>query len=92
MTLGKISTKIRQRLIDAGIRFHANDNISKHIYQYEKEELEQEVQEAFQNVLDALVIDTENDHNTRNTAKRVAKMYINVAPIDMHVITIIVPK
>ena len=76
MTLGKISTKIRQRLIDAGIRFHANDNISKHIYQYEKEELEQEVQEAFQNVLDALVIDTENDHNTRNTAKRVAKMYV----------------
>jgi GTP cyclohydrolase I len=63
-------------LIDAGIRFHANDNISKHIYEYEKEQLEKEVQEAFQEVLNALVIDTENDHNTRNTAKRVAKMYV----------------
>jgi len=74
--LGKVSTQIRQRLIDAGIRFHANDNISKHIYEYEKEQLETEVQEAFQKVLEALVIDTENDHNTRNTAKRVAKMYV----------------
>ncbi len=63
-------------MIDAGIRFHANDNISKHIYEYEKEQLEKEVQEAFQEVLNALVIDTENDHNTRNTAKRVAKMYV----------------
>ena len=76
MTFGKVSTQIRQRLIDAGIRFHANDNISKHIYEYEKEQLEAEVQEAFQDVLNALVIDTENDHNTRNTAKRVAKMYV----------------
>ena len=74
--MGKISKQIRQRLIDAGIRFHANDNISKHIYEYEKEQLEKEVQEAFQEVLNALVIDTENDHNTRNTAKRVAKMYV----------------
>ena len=74
--MGKISKQIRQRLVDAGIRFHANDNISKHIYEYEKEQLETEVQEAFQEVLNALVIDTENDHNTRNTAKRVAKMYV----------------
>ena len=74
--MGKISKQIRQRFIDAGIRFHANDNISKHIYEYEKEQLEKEVQEAFQEVLNALVIDTENDHNTRNTAKRVAKMYV----------------
>jgi GTP cyclohydrolase I len=74
--LGKISTQIRQRLKDAGIRFHANDNISKHIYEYEKEGLEQEVRDAFQEVLNALVIDTENDHNTRDTAKRVAKMYV----------------
>ena len=74
--MGKVSTQIRKRLKDAGIRFHANDNISKHIYESEKEQLEQEVREAFQNVLDALVIDTENDHNTRDTAKRVAKMYV----------------
>ncbi|SVA43962.1 uncharacterized protein METZ01_LOCUS96816 [marine metagenome] len=76
MTLGKVSTQIRQRLIDAGIRFHANDNISEYIYENEKEQLELEVQETFQKVLDTLVIDTENDHNTRNTARRVAKMYV----------------
>ena len=74
--MGKVSTQIRQRLIDAGIRFYANDNISGHIYEYEKEQLEQEVEKAFQDVLNALVIDTDNDHNTRNTAKRVAKMYV----------------
>ena len=74
--MGKVSTQIRQRLIDAGIRFHANDNISEYIYENEKEQLELEVQETFQKVLDTLVIDTENDHNTRNTARRVAKMYV----------------
>jgi GTP cyclohydrolase I len=29
-----------------------------------------------QAVLESLVIDTENDHNTRNTSRRVAKMYV----------------
>ena len=75
--MGKVSEAIKKRLKESNVRFHANDNIGKHIYEYEREGLQQEVQEAFQGVLDALVIDTENDHNTRNTAKRVAKMYIN---------------
>ena len=36
-----------------------------------------EVSEKVQALLESLVIDTENDHNTRNTSRRVAKMYVN---------------
>lgn len=72
----KISKIIKQRLVDAGERFHSNDNISKFVHDGEMEALQQEVEVAFRDVLDALVIDTENDHNTQDTAKRVAKMYI----------------
>jgi|TARA_B110000438_G_C15757618_1_gene625851 GTP cyclohydrolase I len=74
--LEKISKIIKQRLVDAGERFHSNDNISKFVHDGEIEALQQEVEVAFRDVLDALVIDTENDHNTQDTAKRVAKMYI----------------
>jgi len=41
------------------------------------EALLDEVEIKMQGVLDSLVIDTDNDHNTGNTARRVAKMYIN---------------
>ena len=72
----KISKVIKQRLVDAGERFHSNDNISKFVHDGEIEALQQEVEVAFRDVLDALVIDTEHDHNTHDTAKGVAKMYI----------------
>ena len=72
----KISEKIRQRIKEAGARFHSNDNISNYIKEGELEELQREVQAGFQDVLQALVIDTENDHNTQETAKRVAKMFL----------------
>jgi len=75
----KLSTaeQIRQRLKDAGVRFHSNDNISEYIQEGELDNLQNEVQEAMQGVLDALVIDTDNDHNTQETAKRVAKMFVH---------------
>ena len=75
----KLSTaeQIRQRLKDAGVRFHSNDNISEYIQEGELDNLQSEVQEAMQSVLDALVIDTDNDHNTQETAKRVAKMFVH---------------
>ena len=72
----KISEKIRQRIKEAGARFHSNDNISNYIKEGELEELQAEVQAGFQDVLQALVIDTENDHNTQETVKRVAKMFL----------------
>ena len=70
----KISEKIKAAL-DKG--YFANDTIYDVINDDDREELIEEVKEAFQGVLDALVIDTKNDHNTQETAKRVAKMFVN---------------
>ena len=72
-----VSVKIRERLQAANKRFHANDNISEFIEPGELEKLLDEVQDKMQGVLDAMVIDTVHDHNTRATARRVAKMYVN---------------
>ncbi len=70
------SQRIRYRLVAANCRYHANDNIAAHIRAGELAELKAEVQANLQQVLESLVIDTESDHNTNETAKRVAKMYI----------------
>jgi GTP cyclohydrolase IA len=70
------SQRIRYRLLAADCRYHANDNISAFIQDGEIEELKAEVQARMQEVLQALVIDTESDHNTNETAKRVAKMFL----------------
>lgn len=71
-----ISQKIRERIQAAGQRFHSNDNIAEFIQPGELEGLLNEVTERMQGVLDSLVIDTQNDHNTQETARRVAKMYV----------------
>ena len=72
-----VSVKIRERLQAANKRFHANDNIADFIEPGELEKLLDEVEAKMQGVLDSMVIDTANDHNTGNTARRVAKMYLN---------------
>lgn len=72
-----VSVKIRERLAQARKRFNANDNIAEFIEPGELESLLDEVEVKMQGVLDSLVIDTEGDHNTSNTARRVAKMYLN---------------
>jgi GTP cyclohydrolase IA len=72
-----VSVKIRERLAAARKRFHANDNISEFLEPGELEKLLDEVEEKMKSVLASLVIDTEHDHNTENTARRVAKMYVN---------------
>jgi GTP cyclohydrolase I len=71
------SDRIRGRLEKAGQRYFANDNISAYIEPGEMEGLLAEVAEKFKGVLESLVIDTQNDHNTQDTARRVAKMYLN---------------
>ncbi len=71
-----ISETIIQRLQDAGVAFKANDNISKHINEDEMKLLQVEVEEKMREVLKSMVIDVDNDHNTKDTAKRVAKMYL----------------
>jgi GTP cyclohydrolase I len=72
-----VSVKIRQRLEAARKRYHSNDNIAEFLQPGDLEALLDEVEVKMQGVLDALVIDTDNDHNTSSTARRVAKMYLN---------------
>ncbi len=72
-----VSVKIRERIVASRARFNANDNISQFIEPGELESLLDEVEEKMQDVLHSMVIDTEHDHNTGNTARRVAKMYLN---------------
>jgi GTP cyclohydrolase IA len=72
-----VSERIRYRLVGARRRYHANDNISAFVREGELDELKAEVQAKLQDVLQSLVIDTESDHNTNETAKRVAKMYVD---------------
>ena len=71
------SERVRSRIKASGKRFHANDNISEFIRTGEVEELQSEIEAKLREVLKSLVIDTESDHNTQDTAKRVAKMYLN---------------
>jgi len=71
-----VSVKIRERIQAARKRFHANDNIADFIEPGELSALIDEVEDKMKGVLESLVIDTEGDHNTGETARRVAKMYL----------------
>ena len=71
-----ISVKIRERVMASGQRFHANDNIAEFLQPGELESLLDEVEVKMRGVLESLVIDTEHDHNTTDTARRVAKLYV----------------
>ena len=71
-----VSVKIRERVVASRKRFHANDNIAEFIEPGELEQLLDEVSDKMRGVLESLVIDTQSDHNTADTARRVAKMYL----------------
>ncbi|HUG24894.1 GTP cyclohydrolase I [Piscinibacter sp.] len=71
-----VSERIRYRVVATNSRYHANDNISAFIEDDEFDELKAEVEAKMQDVLRSLVIDTESDHNTQGTARRVAKMFL----------------
>ncbi len=71
-----VSSRIRSRLISAKQRYHANDNISAYVMDGEVDALQTEVEAKMAEVLKSLVIDTESDHNTQGTARRVAKMFL----------------
>jgi GTP cyclohydrolase I len=68
---------IRNRMKSDGKRFWAGDNISNYLHESDKEHLINEATEAFEKVLDALLIDRETDPNSKGTARRLAKMYFN---------------
>ena len=75
--LTNTSQTIRELLKADGKRFWAGDNISAYITDANKEQLINEATAAFETVLDALLIDRENDPNSQGTARRLAKMYFN---------------
>lgn len=70
------SEAIKNRIKAAGASFFANDNISRFLQPGELDLLQNEVEGKIKSMLESLVIDTDNDHNTQETAKRVAKMYL----------------
>ena len=72
-----MSVVIRERVTASKKRYYANDNISDFIQPGDMDKLLDEVEGKMKGVLDSMVIDTEHDHNTQNTARRVAKMYLN---------------
>ncbi|MBC7456364.1 MAG: GTP cyclohydrolase I [Massilia sp.] len=72
-----VSRRIRERLLASKTRFFANDNIASFIEPGELEALIDEVSVKLHEVLEGLVIDTAADHNTQDTGRRVAKMFIN---------------
>ena len=71
-----VSQRIGDRLRAAGARFHANDNIAGFLQAGELDAIEQEVAGKAQALLRALVIDVDHDHNTQDTARRLAKMFV----------------
>ncbi|MGZ4849783.1 MAG: GTP cyclohydrolase I [Candidatus Bathyarchaeia archaeon] len=73
----KVSERIRNQLIAEGKSFLSNDNIHEYLNIGDHNELIKDVEAALHDVYRALVIDTENDHNTKESAHRVAKMFIN---------------
>ncbi len=73
---GTVSERIRHRLVSAKRRFHANDSIADLVEPGELDALQAEVEGKFKSLLASLVIDTDSDHNTHETARRVAKMYL----------------
>lgn len=72
-----VSQKIRDRILKSNARYFANDNISAFIEPGELEELVEEIAGHYEKVIDSLVIDKENDPNSKDTHRRVAKMFIN---------------
>lgn len=76
-TSKNLSQVIRNRMRADNKRFWAGDNISEYVDQNVLPELINEATEAFEQVLDTLLIDRENDPNSKGTARRLAKMYFN---------------
>ena len=74
---GYLGDAIRAKMKRDKKRFWAGDNISDYLHEGDKEKLIDEATEAFETVLDRLLIDRENDPNSKGTARRLAKMYFN---------------
>ena len=69
------SEQIRKELEQTGKRYWAGDNISEYLTESDVAALIEETTQAFETVLDSLLIDRKNDPNSQGTARRLAKMY-----------------
>jgi len=76
-TSKNLSQVIRNQMRSNGKRFWAGDNISDYVDEEQKAVLIDEATQAFEQVLDTLLIDRQNDPNSKDTARRLAKMYFN---------------
>ena len=72
-----LANYLRAKMKRDNKRFWAGDNISEYVSEEDKAKLIDEATEAFEKVLDTLLIDRENDPNSYGTARRLAKMYFN---------------
>jgi GTP cyclohydrolase I len=72
-----VSKTIIERLKTNNVRYFASDNIAQHISEQEHQDLIDELTEKFEAVIDSLLIDRENDPNSKDTPRRLAKMYYN---------------
>nr|YP_002049517.1 GTP cyclohydrolase I [Paulinella chromatophora]ACB43307.1 GTP cyclohydrolase I [Paulinella chromatophora] len=72
-----ISIRLRERLRKAGAAFLANDNVAEYLQDGDLDLLELEIADKVRDLLSSLVIDVANDHNTEDTAERVARMYLH---------------
>jgi GTP cyclohydrolase I len=77
MTEKTLAQALRERMRSDNKRFFAGDNISDYVTDSDREQLIEEATTAFESVLDVLLIDRENDPNSHDTARRLAKMYFN---------------
>ena len=71
------AAEIREEMRLAGKRFWANDNISEFLKPGDDALLVANAAAAFETVLDALLIDRRSDPNSKDTAKRLARMYFH---------------
>ena len=76
-TSKNLSQAIRDRMKNTSKRFWAGDNVSEYLKPGDREQLIEEATQAFEQVLDTLLIDRETDPNSQGTARRLAKMYFN---------------
>lgn len=72
-----LSQVLREQMRRDGKRFWAGDNVSDYVDEETRNILIEEATEAFERVLDSLLIDREQDPNSQGTARRLAKMYYN---------------
>jgi len=77
MKYTRVSDRIREQMQADGKRYWAGDNISNYVNDEDKDQLIDEATQAFEQVLDTLLIDRATDPNSTGTARRLAKMYYN---------------